>query len=189
MNISITRQRLDAGISRFWKLVGILTLSGVIFGNASALDLKFLAERNLCAELPREPSGLALSHDGNSLWTVSDDSALIFRMDIEGRLLECFSIDVAGLEGIALDETGKFLYAVSEDKNEIIKIDVKSREKSRIKLKEMNAWGIIENEFENGDDSKGLEGITFRPGHAGTESALFVLKEGKPRLLGNTPNN
>lgn len=155
-----------------------------MFGNASALDLKFVASKDLCAELPEEPSGLALSHDHNSLWTVSDNSKWVFRIDFDGQPLECFDIDVSGLEGIALNDTGSVLYAVSEPNNEIIRIDVKSRKTSQKMLKEMNGWEIVEKEFRNSHkNNKGLEGITFRPGAADAKPVLFVLKEGEPRLL------
>ena len=54
-----------------------------------------------------EPSGLTLDHRGSSLYTVSDDSKLIFNLDFQGRIMSdsTFLIEVSDLEGIALTAT------------------------------------------------------------------------------------
>ena len=69
-----------------------------------------------------EPSGLALSHDRKGLWTVSDDTATIFKLTLDGAILPDASFDVpdTGLEGITIDPDGRHLFAVREESNEII---------------------------------------------------------------------
>ena len=36
-----------------------------------------------------EPSGLALDRQGTSLYTVSDDTRIIFNLDLQGRIIPC----------------------------------------------------------------------------------------------------
>ena len=50
-----------------------------------------------------EPSGLTLSRDGSALYTVSDDTKAIFRLDLKGRVSvsDSFFIGLDDLEGIA----------------------------------------------------------------------------------------
>ena len=48
-----------------------------------------------------EPSGLALDRQGTSLYTVSDDTRIIFNLDLQGRIIpdSSFLINVKDLEG------------------------------------------------------------------------------------------
>ena len=76
-----------------------------------------------------EPSGLTLNRDGSALYTVSDDTKAIFKLDLKGRLRisESFFIGVDDLEGIAISADGSRLLAVQEDTNSIITVDIASR--------------------------------------------------------------
>ena len=129
-----------------------------------------------------EPSGLALSRDGTALWTVSDDTRTVFKLDLEGRLVrgESFRVDLAGLEGISLDETGDYLYVVQEEENRLIKYSLRSKEPvwSR-RLSELEGYEEVGRHFTSGDKNKGLEGVTVDT----RTGSLFLLKEGKPALL------
>jgi hypothetical protein len=51
-----------------------------------------------------EPSGLTVSRDGKTLWTVSDDTMTVLQLDLKGKLVDGASLAVgqAGFEGIAL---------------------------------------------------------------------------------------
>jgi len=129
-----------------------------------------------------EPSGLTLNHDGSALYTVSDDTKAVFRLDLKGRLsiAESFFIGVDDLEGIAINADGSQLHAVQEETNAVITIDIASRrELSRRPLAAMANYDSIKRYFPDPPDNKGLEGITVntRTGH------LFVVKEGRPGLL------
>ena len=129
-----------------------------------------------------EPSGLTLNHDGTALYTVSDDTKAVFRLDLKGRLsvAESFFIGVDDLEGIAINADGSRLHAVQEESNAVISIDIASRrELSRRPLAAMANYASIARYFPDPPDNKGLEGITVntRTGH------VFVVKEGRPGLL------
>ena len=123
-----------------------------------------------------------LNHDGSALYTISDDTKAVFRMDLKGRLsiAEPFFIGVDDLEGIAINADGSQLHAVQEETNAVISIDIASRrELSRRPLAAMANYASIARYFQDPPDNKGLEGITVntRTGH------LFVVKEGRPGLL------
>lgn len=128
----------------------------------------------------KEPSGLTL--DGDGLWTVSDDTARVFRLRLDGVLDKDRSFDVpeTGLEGITIDPSGRFLLTVREESNEIFKLDIAEQKVAkRRKLKKMDGYEAIAHFFEDDPENKGLEGITWN-----TDSdTLFALKEGDPGLL------
>ena len=129
-----------------------------------------------------EPSGLALSHGKNALWTISDDTKKIFKLSLDGDLKQnkSFKIPDKGLEGIVLDPTGEFLLTVKEDDNEIIKIKVDTQEVSdRQRLAKMAGFDAVAHYFASGGANKGLEGITWNR----ETRTIFVMKEGDPGLL------
>jgi len=129
-----------------------------------------------------EPSGLALSHDRKGLWTVSDDTAKIFKLTLDGALKSKQSFDIphSGLEGITIDPTGTFLFAVSEENNEIIKIGIGERDVvANRRLDAMDGYAPLSAFFADGGDNKGLEGVAWNS----DTGSLFVLKEGDPGLL------
>lgn len=129
-----------------------------------------------------EPSGLALSHDKNALWTISDDTQKIFYLSLDGDLNKdvSFKIEDNGLEGIVLDSSGEFLLAVKEDNNEIIQIKVNEQKTThRQRLAEMSGYDAIAHYFADEGVNKGLEGITLNK-KTGT---VFLIKECNPGLL------
>ena len=152
--------------------------------NEQSFSLTYLDRFNIENEEEglSEPSGLALSHGKNALWTVSDDTRKIFKMSLDGELKKDDSFDIPdnGLEGIALDPTGKFLFTVKEIDNEIIKIKIDTEEVThRHRLSKMAGYDAIAHYFSGAGANKGLEGITWNTG-TGT---IFVMKEGDPGLL------
>lgn len=129
-----------------------------------------------------EPSGLARSHEQNALWTISDDTGKIFKLNLNGDLIkdESFEIPIRGLEGITTDPTGKFLFVVQEEDNEIIKIEINSQKTvHRQRLAKMTGYEAISKHFSEDGAKKGIEGITWN-NNTGT---IFVLKERTPGLL------
>ncbi|MCB2263494.1 MAG: SdiA-regulated domain-containing protein [Candidatus Thiosymbion ectosymbiont of Robbea hypermnestra] len=129
-----------------------------------------------------EPSGLALSHGKNALWTISDDTKKIFKLSLDGNLKKkkSFEIPDKGLEGITLDPSGEFLLTIKEDDNEIIKIRIATRRVTdRQRLADMADYDTIARYFIGGGTNKGLEGITWNR----ETDTIFVMKEGKPGLL------
>jgi uncharacterized protein YjiK len=149
-----------------------------------SLSLTFLnrIDINNATEGLNEPSGLALSHEKNALWTVSDQTKKIFKLNLAGELQKdnAFEIPDEGLEDIALDPTGEFLFTVKEEGNEIIKLNVKTQEVAdRRALSEMAGYDTIARHFENSPPNKGLEGITWNI----DTGSIFVVKESTPGLL------
>jgi len=152
--------------------------------NEQSFSLTYLDRFNIEneAEGLREPSGLALSHGHNALWTISDDTKKIFKLSRNGDLKkhDSFEIPDKGLEGIALDPTGEFLLVVEEEGNEIIKIKVDTQEVAdRQRLAEMAGYDTVAHYFAGSGAKKGLEGITWNK-ETGT---IFVMKERGPGLL------
>lgn len=149
-----------------------------------AFSLTYVAHFDIADEEAglTEPSGLALTANGDGLWTVSDDTARIFRLTLQGSLLpeRGFELPVTGLEGITLGRAGRSLYVVREESNEIIELDIAAHQVSaRRPLAAMAGYQDIAAFFDGEYENKGLEGIAWN-----AESAtLFLLKEGKPGLL------
>ncbi|NES80461.1 MAG: hypothetical protein F6K10_02855 [Moorea sp. SIO2B7] len=129
-----------------------------------------------------EPSGLALSHRKNGLWTISDDTKKIFKLSLDGDLKKdkSFKIPDKGLEGIVLDPTGEFLLTIKEDDNTIIKVQVNTQKVTdRQRLAKMAGYDAIRPYFASSGANKGLEGITWNE----NTQTIFVMKEGNPGLL------
>ena len=129
-----------------------------------------------------EPSGLTLNADGTALYSVSDETRAIFRMDLNGRVSasESFSVSATGLEGIALSGDGRRLLVVQEETNAVISIDLASRrELKQSPLAAMANYAGIAKHFPARPDNKGLEGITVNS----RDQHVFVVKEGRPGLL------
>ena len=129
-----------------------------------------------------EPSGLALDRQGTSLYTVSDDTKIIFNLDLQGRIISdsSFLINVKDLEGLAVTADDKMILAVQEESNSIIQFDIISRKEiQRIPLTTLKNYDQIAMYFNHKNQNKGLEGITinFNNNH------IFVVKEGEPGLL------
>lgn len=129
-----------------------------------------------------EPSGLVLSHSGNALWTVSDDTKKIFKISLTGKLKKkkSFSISDSELEGITLIHEDKSLLVAKESNNELIKISIETQEVTdRNCLEQMTDYDAVASYFSNEILNKGLEGISWNP----DTKTLFAMKEGNPGLL------
>ena len=129
-----------------------------------------------------EPSGLALDRQGTSLYTVSDDTRIIFNLDLQGRIIpnSSFLIKVKDLEGLAVTADDKTILAVQEESNSIIQFDIISRKEiQQIPLRTLKNYDQIAVYFNHKNQNKGLEGstINFNNNH------IFVVKEGEPGLL------
>ena len=129
-----------------------------------------------------EPSGLALDRQGTSLYTVSDDTKIIFNLDLQGRIIpdSSFLINIKDLEGVAVTADDKMILAVQEESNSIIQFDIISRKEiQQIPLRTLKNYDQIAVYFNHKNQNKGLEGITinFNNNH------IFVVKEGEPGLL------
>lgn len=145
----------------------------------SKLELKFegtISIEQKSAGLT-EPSGLTCSSDG-CLWTVSDDTRKIFRLDMQGQILSTLDVDCRGMEGLMIDPKGR-LWVVDEDSSKILAFDSETGENVKIRrLKDVQGYCAI-SEYFKGAANKGLEGITYDP----VRSEILLLKEAQPGLL------
>ena len=129
-----------------------------------------------------EPSGLTLTRDGSALYTVSDDTKAIFRLDLKGEVSvnDSFFIGLDDLEGVAIRRDDSELLVVQEQSNSVVVVDLNSRrERTRRPLSAMTNYTTIANYFPDPPDNKGLEGITVNT----SNDHVFVVKEHQPGLL------
>ncbi len=112
-----------------------------------------------------EPSGLSLDFDGQALWTVSDRSNRVIKIDLQGHILKTLSYQGHDLEGITVDTVRHTLWIVEEHTREVVELDTTGRELERHRIL-------------SGNDNSGLEGICIDAEHR-----FFVVKEKKPGLF------
>ncbi len=60
--------------------------------------------------------GLYFDEANQILWMLSDESQLVIKTDLNGKLLEKIEITIPQPEGITLSEDGRNLYIVSDNK-------------------------------------------------------------------------
>jgi uncharacterized protein YjiK len=134
-----------------------------------------------------EASGLALSHAGKALWTVSDNKKnLVFKMNLHGKPKNSESFTIVNypfnrpdIEGVCLSDDSKYMYLIQEREMAIIKINVTpgSTRAAMVmppaQLSSMKNYSTKVLPYLKKNDNSGLEGITF---HGGTKD-IFVLLE------------
>jgi len=109
-----------------------------------------------------EPSGLSLYHQGNFLWTVSDQTGSVYKIDYSGREIESFNINGNDLEGISYNPFTNELLVAEEYLAEIVLVDTLGNIKARY-------------EILNSHDNSGLEGVCVDD-----DGNIFALKEKLP---------
>lgn len=139
----------------------------ILFGCSNENKEKFAPEliHKIKLDLP-EPSGLALSYNGEYLWTVSDSNSTVYQISFEGKIQRSFTVNGGDLEGITQinDST---LAVVLERERAILIIDTNGNELNRIEI------------IKEGDLNSGFEGITYNPG----SNHFYILNEKDPGLL------
>lgn len=110
-----------------------------------------------------EPSGLTLSKDKKHLYTVSDQTGEIFKLNLNGDVLQTIKLSESlDLEGICQDNKTNDLWIVEEQSRELLKVDLSGNIlKRKIIL--------------DGNDNSGLEGICYSP-----NGNLILIKEKDP---------
>lgn len=131
----------------------------------TAKHLKLISTHPL--QIP-EPSGLALDTGGCHLWTVSDRTNRVYKIDLSGATLDTLLYVGEDLEGVAHNSTDGTLWVVEERQREIVQLDTLGNEilRRQIPVKQKRA-------------NKGLEGITFNS----RTRTLFVVNQKSPKLL------
>ena len=114
----------------------------------------------------REPSDLALSFDGNSLWTVSDSNSTVYKISFDGKIKTSFKVDGYDLEGITQINDSTLAVILERDRTVVI-VDTNGIEHNRIKINK------------NGELNLGFEGITYNPNN----KHLYIVNEKEPGQL------
>ena len=72
----------------------------------------------------KDVSGLYFDDANQFLWMLSDESQLVIKTDLNGKLLEKIEITIPQPEGITLSEDGRKLYIVSDNKETLYVFNV-----------------------------------------------------------------
>ncbi len=152
-------------MSRYWIPLLLLALSACRDGHQEPGS----AAWELLAQYPLsvpEPSGLCLDRESGSLYTVSDETGLVYRMDLEGHVLQTLSWTGDDPEGICIDPRDGSLWVVVERRRQLVRL---SRAGSELERWNMDLPGAA---------NSGLEGVAVEPdGHA------LVVQEKDPGQL------
>jgi len=89
------------------------------------LDEKLNIIKKDTLKFSKDVSGLCFDEKNQFLWMLSDESQLVIKTDLNGKLLEKINITVPQPEGIALSEDGRNLYIVSDNKETLYVFNVK----------------------------------------------------------------
>lgn len=124
-----------------------------------------------------EVSGLANAANGG-FWSVSDDTAKLFRLDDTGKIQPDLSLPAErGLEGVAVDTQRQRLLSVNEDETTIL-VHGPDGSIRRVRMLDLPGGQELAQYFPH-KGNNGLEAIEVEP-DTGT---IFLLKERRPRLL------
>ena len=139
---------------------------GLTFCQSSSKKETLQLIQKIQLEIP-ETSGLTYAN--GFLYTVSDAKNAVYKISLDGVLLEKYKADVKDLEGIAFNEDTGLFYLVSEAKRKLFEFDV--------------VKGILGSEkvkgAQNGGANKGLEGVTYNT----KDQRLYLVNEAKPKKL------
>jgi len=113
-----------------------------------------------------EPSGLCFSIDKSFLWTVSDHTRKVYKVDYDGTVIETLSYTGNDLEGVAIDPADSTIWVAEEYLSQIVQMDTLGNELNRVTI--TGAAG-----------NSGLEGITINT----STNHFFLLKERNPGVL------
>ncbi|OQX95458.1 hypothetical protein B6I21_05310 [candidate division KSB1 bacterium 4572_119] len=113
-----------------------------------------------------EPSGLSLTIDGNSLWTVSDKTNKVYQISLSGEIIRELSYKGNDLEGVIQHPGDSTIWVVEEYEADIVQLDIDGNELKRVSIN-----------VDGGNSS--LEGITINP----LNNHFYLLKEKDPGVL------
>lgn len=117
-----------------------------------------------------EPSGLAYDKANSQLFTVSDNTAQVYRLSLTGVELETYAITGIDFEGVTMFTPGKLLIAEERDR-EIIEYDYINNIST--------THSMIYTNTDLGDVNSGIEGVTY---DQSTET-IYFLNEKSPGAL------
>ncbi len=129
------------------------------------INLELVREIDLAV---KEPSGLCYSADHNAFYTVSDNSAGVYKLSSSGALIKQLKYKGQDLEGVTVNPNNGNIYVVEERKRELVQLDSEGNE--------INSRHL---DIEQNDTNKGLEGVAFNP----KNNHIYLLNEKNPGLL------
>ena len=113
-----------------------------------------------------EPSGLTLGAGADVLWVVGNRPERIYKLTVDGRILDSLIYVGNDLEGIAFDSRDSTLWIVEEERREVVQLD---RAGNILRQHRLELSGMPNN---------GLEGIGLDD-----QNNLYVLNEKNPGLF------
>lgn len=114
-----------------------------------------------------EPSGLAVSSTGDVLFTVSDNTAEVYKLTTTGDIIQKFNYKGNDLEGVSTF-TGNNLLLAEERTKEIVVFDITTGASSKHRIN-----------YKNNDENSGIEGVTYNS----IDGTIFILNEKNPGML------
>jgi len=147
----------------------LLVVNSCSSGTNSSQEYPFLvkeAEFNLNI---LEPSGLAISLDSTFLWTVSDRTNKIYKIDFKGNIIGELPYLGKDLEGIIQNPKDSSVWIVDEYLSVMAQLDSTG---NLLNISNIDGVGDI-------GGNNGLEGICINP----SNSHFFLLKEQNPGVL------
>lgn len=119
-----------------------------------------------------EPSGLALDVTRLSLWTVGKNPQRIYRISLDGKVLETLDFKGDDMEGIACNPSDSTLLVVEEKRRVVVHLEMDGTVLNRSKLDLA------------GKENSGLEGISI-----GGDGTIHILNEKDPGLFISLDDN
>ena len=113
-----------------------------------------------------EPSGLTLDTSGKYLWTVSDNTNQVYKLDLKGDIVKTLDFIGDDLEGITYDKRTNSLWLAEEELRQLVNIDTNGNEIARFDIKNLEGSG-----------NSGIEGVCLD-----NEFRFDVLNEKEPAL-------
>jgi uncharacterized protein YjiK len=114
-----------------------------------------------------EPSGLAVNSGGNVLYTVSDNTAQVYKLSTTGEVIQTYNYKGNDLEGVSTFTENKLLLAEERTK-EIVVFDTTTGTSIKHKI-----------DYNNNDSNSGIEGVTYNA----KDGTIFILNEKNPGIL------
>ena len=120
-----------------------------------------------------EPSDLCFGPGNQILYSVSDNTAKVYKITIQGKILQTLPYAGNDLEGVCY-VNDQFLYIAEERYRKIVKLDLQGNKISEASIP-----------VEINDLNSGLEGISYNP----VNKYFYILNEVNPELLIVTDEN
>jgi len=143
------------------------------------LSLTTLSLINTFSLTVLEPSGLAFDKANNQLYTVSDNTGMIYKLSTSGVTLQTLSYSGSDLEGVSMYKPGKLLVAV-EGSRELVEYDCVNDV-----FINSNTMSYSNTDLSAGGDNSRIEGVTYDA----LNDEIYFLNEKNPGALVKADGN